>query len=166
MKTIVLTGMSGVGKTTAASALANKLGYSFTDIDKLIEKKEQMSIVDIFALKGEPYFRSLEEALIKKIPLTNTVVALGGGAFENNNSRNFLLDNCLVIYLKAQPQTIIDRLYDDDTRPLLRGILNVNALAIRINQRALNYRKAHYTVDTDNKSADTVVKELYDICKH
>ena len=166
MKTIVLTGMSGVGKSTAASALAEKLGYEFTDIDKLVEQQEEMSIMNIFAQKGEPYFRQVEADIIKKISLSNTVVALGGGALETESTRKFLFENCIVIYLKANPKTLYDRLVDDYSRPLLKNYLNIDGLTKMINKREPNYQRAHYTVITDNKSIDEIVKELYDICKY
>ena len=164
MKTIVLTGMSGVGKSSVAKSFATNFGFSFIDIDSLIEEKEKMTISDIFATKGEDYFRDAECGIIKTVPLSNAIVAIGGGAFENNDTRKFLTDNCFVIYLEASVQTILDRLSGADDRPLLRNNLNSDTIIKILSKRLPNYRKAHKIINTDNKTIETVVKEIYDIC--
>lgn len=166
MKTIILTGMSGVGKSTAAALLAEKINLLFLDTDKKIEATEKMTISDIFLQKGEQYFRELERKLIKNIPLENAVIALGGGAFEDETTRKFLLENCFVIYLEAAPKTILSRIKDDTSRPLLCNKMTTDTISDMIKKRKTNYEKADKTVNTDNKSIENVVKELYDICKH
>lgn len=158
---IVLVGMPGSGKTTVGKLLAEKIGAVFFDIDSLIEKSESMSITEIFKAKGETYFRKIEADMIKNIPSANTVVSLGGGAFENADSRDFLLSgNSTVIYLKASPQTIYNRIKNDMTRPLLAGNMSIETIQSMLNIREKNYKLAHYTVLTDNKSADEIVNEI------
>ena len=84
MKTIVLTGMMGSGKTTIAKLLSEKLNIKYIDIDFLIEEKENMKISEIFAQKGENYFRKLEQEILISCFITeNAIISLGGGAFEN-----------------------------------------------------------------------------------
>ena len=92
MNTICLIGMMGCGKTSVGNALAKILGYPCVDIDCEIEKAENKTINEIFATKGEQYFRELEKSTVKKVfKKGNTVISLGGGAFENEETQDFLL---------------------------------------------------------------------------
>ena len=107
MKTIVLTGMSGSGKSSVGKVLAEKYHLKFIDIDEQIVLNEKKSINEIFSENGENYFRALEVQTIKNIfEPENLVISLGGGAFENDRTRNFLLNNSTVIYLQTSPETI------------------------------------------------------------
>ena len=88
-KNLTLTGMMGVGKSTVGKILAKKLQYTFIDIDKLIEKKEGLSINSIFENKGENYFRKVESKItLSELKKDNSVISLGGGAFLNDAIRN------------------------------------------------------------------------------
>ena len=87
-KSLVLTGMMGVGKSTIGKKLASELTFNFVDIDSLIEKKEGCSINLIFKKKGEIYFRKLENDItLSQLQKNKSVIALGGGAFLNRNIR-------------------------------------------------------------------------------
>ena len=87
-KTLVLTGMMGVGKSTIGKSLANKLSFRFVDIDKLIEDKEGCSINLIFKNRSENYFRKIENLLtLKELKKSGSVISLGGGAFLDNSIR-------------------------------------------------------------------------------
>ena len=166
MKTIVLTGMMGSGKTSIGKLLAKKFNLHFADIDNLIELQENMSISEIFALKGEEYFRNIEKDIIKNIfKNSNLVIALGGGAFENKQTRNFLLENSSVIYLQTEAETIFQRLKNDDTRPLLCGNMSIEKITEIIEQRKHNYQTASYIITTDNKNPDTIVEEITGVLK-
>ena len=95
MKTIILTGMMGSGKSAVGSMIADKTECDFFDLDKVIESKENMSISDIFKNYGEKYFRDSEYRILKQIfKPENLVISLGGGAFENENIRDMLLNYC------------------------------------------------------------------------
>lgn len=158
---IVLTGMPGSGKTTVGKLLAEKIGADFFDVDFLIEKSQKMCITEIFKTKGEKYFRQIEADIIRNIPSDNTVVSLGGGAFENSDTRDFLLSgNNTVIYLKTSAQKIYERIKNDTTRPLLTDNMNIETIQNMLNIREKNYKLAHYTVLTDNRSADEIVNEI------
>ena len=90
-KNIVLIGMMGAGKTTIGFKLAKKLNYRFIDIDSEIEKLEKQKIIDIFNLKGESYFRRIEEKIsLDNLDRNNTIISLGGGAFINDKIRKKL----------------------------------------------------------------------------
>ncbi|MDR1167985.1 MAG: shikimate kinase [Heliobacteriaceae bacterium] len=164
-KNIVLTGMPGSGKTTVGQKLADKLtGYDFIDTDKKIEQENGLSVTEIFNSYGEKYFRRLENEKIKQIAQTrNQIISLGGGAFENKESRKVLLKNAVVIYLKTTPYAIIRRIQAQTHRPLLEGAVLNKRITEILKEREKNYAKAHYTVDTDDKTAYDVVEEILKI---
>ena len=158
---IMLVGMPGAGKTTVGKLLAEKIGADFFDVDSLIENLQEMCIAEIFKTKGEKYFRKIESDIIRNIPSDNTVVSIGGGAFENSDTRDFLLSgNNTVIYLKTSAQKIYERIKNDTTRPLLANNMSIETIQNMLNIREKNYKLAHSTVLTDNRSADEIVNEI------
>ncbi|MBO6257538.1 shikimate kinase [bacterium] len=161
MKTIVLTGMSGTGKSSAGNFLANKLGIQYNDIDNLIVQSEKKTINEIFEQCGEEYFRNLEAKVIQEVfKPENYLISLGGGAFENEKTRNFLLDNATVIYLKTSPKIILKRLKSATDRPLLNNNMNLERIEYLLNSRKKNYELAHFTIITDNKSIEQIGSEI------
>ena len=118
-------------------------------------------ISEIFLKFGEARFRELEREKIKKFSaLKHQIIALGGGAFEDEANRSRLLENCTVIYLKASPGEIYKRIKQETHRPLLAKNFSVERIAKISNDRAGNYEKADFTIDTDNKTPYDVVKEI------
>ncbi|MGN0030554.1 MAG: shikimate kinase [Candidatus Gastranaerophilaceae bacterium] len=164
MKTIVLTGMMGSGKTSVGKLLAEKISSNFTDIDLEIEKKYGITISEIFAKFGEKYFRKIESEMISDVfKSENTVISLGGGAFQNDKIREFLLNNSDVFYLKTSAQVIFERIKNDKSRPLLCDNMNADKINELIEIRKTNYESAPYTVDTDNLSQQKVVESILGI---
>lgn len=165
MKTIVLTGMSGSGKSSIGKYLAQKTGMDFIDIDKQIVINEKKSINEIFALNGEKYFRNIETQTIKNIfKDKDLVISLGGGAFENEATRKFLLKNSFVIYLKTSPEIIYDRLKNSTDRPLLNNNMNIEHIEKLLSSRKKNYELAHFTLITDNKNIEDLGSEIINQC--
>ena len=166
-KNIVLVGMSGCGKTTVGKELTTVLkGYSFIDIDEEIEKETSKKISEIFSEYGEKYFRKSEKDMIQK-QLCNdykTVISIGGGAFEDEETRNNILSNCIVIYLKASEKTIFNRIKNTVNRPLLSD-MSVEKINQIMSVRIANYEKAHIKIDTDNKTLYNIVKEIKECLK-
>ncbi len=161
MKTIVLTGMMGSGKTTIGKLLSKKFNLEFADIDSYIESKEKTTITKIFQTNGEKYFRELEAKTIKKIfKHENQIISLGGGAFENTKTREFLNKNALTVYLKTTPEIIFDRIQNDTTRPLLCGNMSIEKIKEIIKLREKNYESAHFTISTDNKTSEEIIEEI------
>ena len=161
MKTIVLTGMSGSGKSTVAKFLSEKFNLKVFDIDGLIVEKENKSINEIFEQHGEKYFRSLEAQIIQNIfQPENILISLGGGAFENEHTRNFLLQNSTVIYLKTSPESIFERIKTATDRPLLNNNMNLNNIENILNSRRKNYELAHFSIITDNKNIEQIGSEI------
>jgi shikimate kinase len=161
MKTICLTGMMGSGKTTVAEAFAAEKKLKIIDIDSIIEEKENKKISEIFETKGEDYFRKVEQdAIFSNFQPEDAIISLGGGAFENTETRTFLLKNSKVIYLKTSPETILERIKNDNSRPLLCGKMNIESIKQIFEKRESNYLSAHKTVLTDNKTPQQIVLEI------
>lgn len=161
MKTITLTGMMGSGKTSAGRLLSKLTGAELFEPDVLIEQRENCSINEIFENKGEKYFRNLEcEIILNNIKPENQIAALGGGAFENEIIRKFLLKNTCVFYLKTSPEVIYERIKTDLTRPLLKNKMTIETISGILNKRVKNYECSHYTIVTDNKSLDDITAEI------
>lgn len=119
---IVLVGLMGVGKSTVGRRLAIRLGLPFVDADHEIEEAAGMTIADIFERFGEPYFRDGERRVIARlIDGRPKVIATGGGAFINDETRALILKSAVAIWLDAEPRVLASRVSRRDTRPLLRG---------------------------------------------
>lgn len=161
MKTIVLIGMMGSGKTTIGKLLGEKLTLRSIDIDVIIEQNEKRTVSEIFQNEGEKYFRNIERETIKK-NFTNKdlIISLGGGAFEDQLTQELLLKNSTVIYLKTSPNVILKRIKNNTNRPLLKNQMTVEKIQSIILQRQKNYELANITILTDNKNTDKIVEEI------
>ncbi|MBR0552010.1 shikimate kinase [Stakelama marina] len=121
-KPIVLIGLMGVGKSTVGRRLAQRLSLPFVDADQEIEEAADLSVSEIFERYGEAYFRDGERRVIARlIDGTPKVIATGGGAFLNEETRALILDQTIAIWLDAKPEVLAERVQRRDTRPLLRG---------------------------------------------
>lgn len=161
MKTIILTGMMGSGKSTIGKLLAEKLNAKLIEIDNLIEKFEQTTISEIFKNKGEEYFRNIEQEIIfDNFKSENQIISLGGGTFENAKTRDFLLKNAIVIYLKTSEKIIYERIKNDKSRPLLCDNMTIENIENIIKKREQNYQTATYTIVTDNKNPQDLTDEI------
>ncbi len=161
-RNIILIGMMGSGKTTVSKELSKELPhYTLIDIDSEIEKSTQKKISDIFLKHGEPFFRMLEADKIKKFCSNNMqVISAGGGAFENEQNRKIMLENGVVIYLKATAREIYDRIKNETHRPLLKRNFSLEKIETIMKNREKNYLKANYTIDTTGKTPYNIVKEI------
>jgi shikimate kinase len=119
---IVLVGLMGVGKTTVGRRLAARLGLAFVDADAEIELAAGMTIAEIFERFGEAHFRDGERRVIARlIDGSRKVIATGGGAFMNAETRALILGRATAIWLDADLDTLAQRVMRRDDRPLLRG---------------------------------------------
>ena len=162
MNNIILEGFMGSGKTTLGKELANSLGFSFVDTDEYIENKYNRIIKDIFANEGEEYFRDMETEAIEELSKKDSmVIALGGGLPVREVNREILKKTGKVIYLKAKVSTLCDRLKNDTNRPLLMNVSLEDRINELMNKRGSIYEEvANYTVNTDDKTIEQVVKEM------
>lgn len=120
---VVLVGMMGVGKSSVGKRLAHLLGCPFVDADEEIERSAQMTIPEIFETYGEDYFRDGERRVIARLMAENEgciVIATGGGAFVNAETRALILAEAVTVWLDSDLETLVERTARKDNRPLLR----------------------------------------------
>lgn len=121
-RSVVLVGMMGAGKSTVGRRLAKRLGMDFVDADDAIEEAAGLSISDIFARYGEAHFREGERRVIKRLLGGHAkVIATGGGAFTNAETRAAILAQATAVWLDADIETLVDRVARRSHRPLLKG---------------------------------------------
>lgn len=119
---IVLVGMMGVGKSTVGRRLAARLGLNFVDADEEIEKAAGMTVTEIFERYGESYFRDGERRVIARLmDGAPKVIATGGGAFMQDETRRLILDGATAIWLDADIDILVDRVGRRESRPLLKN---------------------------------------------
>jgi shikimate kinase len=166
-KNVVLVGFMGTGKTKVGMVLAKRLNMDFIDTDKLIEEREKDRIVRIFQVKGEEYFRNIEEKIIEEISnFKNCVIAVGGGAIIREKNYLNLKKNGILICLTATPEEIYKRTIPKKDRPLLMKSKNViKTIKELLEIRKPYYDRADYKVDTTKKSIQEVVNEIIEILK-
>tara|TARA_B100001093_G_scaffold214292_1_gene205616 strand:+ start:4836 stop:5318 length:483 start_codon:yes stop_codon:yes gene_type:complete len=156
--------MMGAGKSTIGSLLAKVLNFKFIDMDSLIEEKEKMTIKEIFASKGEAYFRNIE----KKITLNNIqdskkVIALGGGAFINPIIRNEVLLKTSSFWIDIKPDTLIKRTNKSNKRPLIDN-KNLKRDIYRIyEERKDFYGLADYKINCNRLNKIQIVNKIVEI---
>ena len=163
-KNIYIIGFMGTGKTSVGKILAQSLNMDFLDLDNVIEAKESAKITNIFAQKGEPYFRKVEKEVLKEAAQKeNLIVACGGGIVIDEDNVNLMKKTGKIICLAAKAETILDRTKGYAHRPLL----NVSDPKVKIeellNLRAPFYAKADYMIDTSNLSIEEVVSKILEI---
>ncbi|MBQ3514443.1 MAG: shikimate kinase [Lachnospiraceae bacterium] len=163
MRNIILIGFMGAGKTAVGNRLSKKLGYEYIDTDQYIEEKEGMTISNIFAEKGEDYFRNLETSVIKELMLREkaTIFSTGGGMPLRRENAELLKELGVVVYLKATPDTIYGRVKGDTKRPLLQCDNPKQKIMDLLEIRNPKYEAAcDYAVCVDNKDIQTVAQEV------
>ena len=164
MAQLILTGFMGTGKTEVGRRLARATQRAFIDTDKLVEVSAGRSVAEIFASDGEARFRALErEAVRQAVAVPDAVVATGGGALLDPDSRRLMLSAGPVVCLTATPEEILRRVGAADDRPLLRGGTPAERLdKIReiLAAREESYQLATHHIDTTGRSIDDLVGEI------
>jgi shikimate kinase len=160
---IALIGFMGVGKSTVGLALANELEKRFIEVDGLIQNKAKKSIPQIFKDDGEIAFRELETETIKEVAWhRNQVISCGGGAVLNKINVQRLACDSVIIWLAASPKVILKRTeLNDATRPVLKGIVDLEGIRALLKAREPYYRQAaDMKFNTSKLDVPSVVKEI------
>jgi shikimate kinase len=160
MDNIYLIGFMGSGKTTIGKALGNYLNISVIDTDEEIIRIKNKSITDIFNDEGEPAFRRYENEVLRNLPSKDCIVTTGGGIIKSEENRLWLKENGLVVFLDATPDEIVNRLMDDQSRPLLIGDKKAKISQMLEERMALYSETANFIVDTTGKQVNVIVEEI------
>ena len=149
------------GKTVVGRRLARSLGWSFVDLDAVIETGEGRPIPEIFTGRGEGYFREREKAALgQALEASGQVIALGGGAVVDPDNLKLLKQRSLLIWLRVSPGTVLSRVGQTEDRPLLQGPDRLKRIEELSAQREGIYAEAHFAVDTDELTEDEVVQRI------
>lgn len=157
-----LIGFMGAGKSSVAAALGNALKREVLEMDQCISEQEKMSIPEIFAQKGEAYFRQCETQLLRDCANREPqVVSCGGGVPMRQENVEAMRACGTVVLLTARPEVILERVKDDHNRPLLEGHKDVPYISGLMEQRRPHYEAAaDITVDTSDLTIQEVCREI------
>lgn len=160
-RTIALVGLMGVGKSSVGRRLANALSLPFRDADTEVEAAAGRSISDIFAELGEPAFREGERRVISRLlDQPPHVLATGGGAFVNPETRALIKSRAISVWLKTDLEVLARRVGRKNTRPLLVGRDPLDVLKTQAEARYPLYAEADVTVETGDTPHHTTVDQV------
>lgn len=169
MTVITLIGYRGSGKSSVAAPLAERSGFSWIDADDEIERVAGKSITQIFADDGEPHFRQIERTVMQSLlSRDKLIIAAGGGAILNAETRTEIQEAGPVVWLKADVNALEQRISHDDSTTSRRPALTSSASQREEIQNLLDQREPLYqacasiTVDTDSKTVIQIVDEIMD----
>ena len=161
IKNLILTGMMGVGKSTIGKSLAVKLSYNYIDVDKIIEELEGCSIKTIFKIKSEKYFRELEKkTTLELLKKSQSVIALGGGAFLDRSIRNAVKNSCISFWLDVNINILIKRLSKSEKRPLLFKKNKNDEVKKIYYERMKTYSEADFRIKCDSMLKDEIINKI------
>ncbi len=155
---IYLVGFMAAGKTTLARALAKRLGWDAVDVDELIEARERLTVADIFARRGEAYFRSVErEVVAEQLARRHVIVATGGGTFSDIQNRSAINGDGVSVWLDVPLDRLIARVPPDGRRPLAADRAGFERL---YHLRRAAYEQAHMRLDAGRATVDELAEEI------
>lgn len=159
---IYLIGFMGTGKSTIAAYLNEHEGFRKAEMDEILSEKEGMSIPDIFSVRGEAYFRDRETELLKEISTSNRmVISCGGGIVLRAGNVELMKKSGIVVLLTASPETVLSRVKDDESRPLLNGRKTVPQIQEMMQKRRAGYENAaDVIISTDGRTPDKICSEI------
>jgi shikimate kinase len=160
-RSVVLVGMMGAGKSSIGRRLAVRLGIAFADADSEIETAHRMTIADIFSTYGEAYFRSGETRVIARLLESGPqVLATGGGAFMNADTRGAIGANGISVWLKAEFEVLMRRIKRRQDRPLLKTEDPGETLRTLMAERYPVYAQADLTIQSREVPHEKIVDEI------
>lgn len=170
-KNIILVGFMATGKSHVGRILSQKTGWPLVDADEEIVRRTGRSVQSIFDHDGEPAFRELERTVIADLCAgRRQIISAGGGAFLDSSNRQSTLQNGLVFCLSASPDTILERVKQDQgedapLRPLLSGDNPRQSIEELLARRAETYALAHHTIATDALTPEQVAERILGLCE-
>ena len=168
---VTLIGMMGTGKSKFGRQIANILKFNFYDIDHIIEKEFKMTIKELFQKYGEVFFRKIEKKTIKNLisEINNNkekvIISLGGGGFDNEETRKLLLKNTNVIWLNTPVDVLVQRVGDGSKRPMIKGETRDSIIQL-LNIRKKYYSLCHNQINTDKLNQNQVTEKLINLISH
>lgn len=160
-KPIVLVGMMGAGKSTVGTRLAKKLRVSFYDTDNLVQEMAGCSIDEIFKYAGEDFFRDKERQVVDELlNLTNCVISTGGSAFIDDVNRKLIKEKSISIWLRADYDTILERVSRRNTRPTLKTGNKADLVDQLIKERYPIYEEANLCVNSGDGPHMIIVDDI------
>jgi len=164
---LVLIGFMGSGKTETGRLLAGQLGLEFIDTDVLIEARAGKPIREIFRDEGEEAFRALERKIIGEVASRKgQVIATGGGVPVNPDNVAALGKTGYLVWLKACPEKIWERVCDNHDRPLLAVPNPLQRIRELLSSREPFYAQADFIVDTSYRTVESVAEEIIKMWNH
>jgi len=165
MKAVYLCGFMGCGKSTVGKILARKNGCGFIDMDDYIVEREEMTIPQIFAEKGEKYFRDTETAVIAELAEKGAVIACGGGAMLKKENAEIASANGIVVYIDIPFEVCYERISGDTNRPLVMN--NTKEQLEKIYNSRIPVYKANSSLSVDGLgSADEIAERIAEAIKY
>ncbi len=164
-RNIFLIGFMGAGKSTIARSLQRSLNFPLVEMDERIVREQGMSINEIFEKYGEDHFRQIESDLILTIGDEDaSIVSCGGGVVVRPQNVENMKKSGKIVFLKATPETIYERVKNSTDRPILNGHMNVEYIAQLMEKRRTLYEgAADITIETDGKTKEEICSEI--ICR-
>jgi shikimate kinase len=160
-RSIVFVGIMGVGKSTIGWRVAKLLGLPFVDADNEIELAADLTIAEIFEKYGEPYFRAGERKVIERLlKQGNQVLATGGGAFMDEDTRKTIADDGISIWLDADIELIMQRVMQRKTRPLLKQANPRGIIEALLEKRNPIYALADYRFQSHDVARDIIAAKI------
>ena len=157
---VVLTGFMGTGKSAVGKILAKKLGWQYFDIDQIIEDEVGIKISEIFAKKGEPYFREVESSAVKLLAmLDDVVISCGGGVVLKSENMDELEKKGVIVCLTASVDKILQRT-KGESRPLLNVKNPAEKVREMLKKREPYYKRCRLMIDTTEYSAEDVAEQI------
>jgi shikimate kinase len=165
LKTVVMVGMMGAGKTAVGRALAQRLGVPFLDSDNEIETAANRTVPEIFERDGEKFFRDKETQIIERLLIEKRcILSTGGGAFMSEKNRNNISAEGISVWLNADLEVLWSRVKSKDTRPMLRTEDPKATLKALYDQRVPIYSLADLTVESaPGYSIEDMVDQVIDV---
>lgn len=163
MGNVILIGFMGCGKSSVAVKLSYRMKQAMTDTDKLIEKKQGKTITEIFEQDGEEAFRDMETESLKGLKETakNQIISVGGGMPVREENRTLMKEIGKVVYLRARPETLYERVKEDNSRPLLQCSDPLEKIRTLLDERKDAYEAAaDLIVDVDDKNFGQILYEI------